>query len=214
MLLADVIGLHVGIGAFLGRIAADVFADSSIAFIVISVGQGRGIGYFAIGDASAFQDARFGRCPSEGHTIVLRIHVRIGAFLGRIASFVFAYASIAGPVVGIQKRHHGAIRTIDGCRAGLITTVDGRSAKGRTRIIRLHIRIGAFLRRIASFVLADSAIAIPIVGAGERRIIPIGAIGFRRTRLVTRWGQLNRSAARTAASRTATSRASAAPRAS
>lgn len=122
--LADVIGIHERIGAFLGRIATFVFAEPRVAFVIVGVGQRRHAPIRAIRGNRAFVNAGLERRACQSDAFIIGVHVGIVAFLRRIAAFVFAYAACTSPIVTIQQGRRKVTRAIDGAGAFLITRVD------------------------------------------------------------------------------------------
>jgi hypothetical protein len=162
-LLAEDIRFPVDIDAFLVGIAALVVAQASIAFVVVFAVQGIHDAKAAIGSGCAFVNTRLEGRVSRQCAFVIGVHERFIAFLCRIAALVFTRAAVAIPIIGIVSSASGAVRAIHGARARLGAHLDARKPNRTTHIVRIHVRIGAFLIRIASFVFACAGIALVIV---------------------------------------------------
>lgn len=207
-LLAYCIRFPVDIDAFLVGIAAFVVTQASIAFVVVFAIQGIHDAHATIGGDGAFVNTRLEGCVRRQCAFEIGIHERFIAFLCRIAALVFARAAIAIPIVAVIRSAGRAVCAIHGGRARLGTGREGRAGDRGTNVIRFHVRIGAFLRRVASFVFADSGIAFVIVGIQNRKIAGIRTVSRRRAREMTRGRNHDIAAAGTAAA--AASRAAAA----
>jgi len=176
---ADVVIVHECVGAFLGRVAAEVFTIARITLPVVGIGQspcGRG----AYSGERAFVSARFvartRRRLADGVA-----HIRFDAVLGRIATDVFTESGIATPVVGVEDGYHAAVGAVCSEHTFLHTGFDGGARGRRAVVIGVAVRVNAFLGGIATEILTHAVVAGPVVSIEERR--RHSAIGDTRARL-------------------------------